>query len=75
MAKVIMKKTVYDGKIYHKAGETVEISDEKLKFYLERGYAYKVEVPKAIERSEPETKEEIPAETKEEKIVYKKKKK
>ena len=69
MAQVIMKKTVYDGKVYHRAGESVEITDEKAKMYIERGYATDV-VEKAVE-----TKEEVPAETKEEKIVYKKKKK
>jgi len=69
MAHVIMKKTVYDGKVYHRAGESVEITDEKAKMYIERGYATEI-AEKVVE-----TKEEIPAETKEEKIVYKKKKK
>lgn len=69
MAHVIMKKTVYDGKVYHRAGESVEITEEKAKMYIERGYAVVKSAPKA------EIKIEEPAETKEEKIVYKKKKK
>lgn len=70
MAHVIMKKTVYDGKVYHRAGESVEITDEKAKMYIERGYAVVKVAPAVVE-----TKVEVPAETKEEKIVYKKKKK
>lgn len=72
MVKLEMKKTVYDGKVYHKVNEIVEVTDEKAKMYIERGYAVaSQEVKPAI----VETKEEIPAETKEQKVVYKTKKK
>jgi len=42
MAKVLMLKTVYDGKVYHKDGEQVEISEEKFKSYIERGFAKEI---------------------------------
>lgn len=72
MIKLQMKKTVYDGKVYHKANEIVEVTDEKAKMYIERGYAFAHKEPKP---EIVETKEEVSVETKEQKVVYKTKKK
>jgi hypothetical protein len=77
MEKLLMKKTVYDGKIYHKAGELVEVSNEVAKWYLGKNFADKldskiVEELEAIESESEEIESEI--ETKEEKKVSRKRK-
>ena len=77
MEKLLMKKTVYDGKIYHKAGELVEVSNEVAKWYLGKNFAAKldskiVEELEAIESESEEIESEI--ETKEEKKVSRKRK-
>lgn len=61
MAKVLMLKTVFDGNIYHRAGQKIEINGETLKMYLQRNYATEIQ-----EKIESETV----IESKEEKIVY-----
>lgn len=79
MEKVLMKKTVHDGKVYHRAGELVEVKPEVAKWYLEKGFAVKL-LPKVEEAviedlQEPEIKIHADViETKEEKKVYKKRK-
>lgn len=75
MTKVLMQKTVFDGKVYHKSGQIVEIKDELAAFYYQRGFAVelKKEIIQELEYMEAEEKEEKPAiETKELK-VYKRK--
>jgi hypothetical protein len=81
MGKLLMKKTVYDGKVYHKAGELVEVSGNIEKWYLEKNYAAKLDnkIVQELEEMEAEIEsetEEIQAEieTKEEKKVYRKRK-
>lgn len=84
MEKLLMKKTVYDGKIYHKAGELVEVSNEVAKWYLDKNYAAKLDVKIVEELEEIESSnlkwsnsEEVELnliETKEEKKVYRKRK-
>ncbi len=81
MGKLLMKKTVYDGKVYHKAGELVEVSGPIEKWYLEKNYAAKLDnkIVQELEEMEAEIEsetEEIEAEieTKEEKKVYRKRK-
>ena len=77
MEKVLMKKTVHDGKVYHRAGELVEVKPEVAKWYLDKNFAVKLseKVEKAVieDLQHPEIEvEEI--ETKEEKKVYRKRK-
>lgn len=79
MEKVLMKKTVHDGKVYHRAGELVEVKPEVAKWYLEKGFAVKLsqKIEEAVieDLQEPEIKVEAEAiETKEEKKVYRKRK-
>lgn len=79
MEKVLMKKTVHDGKVYHRAGELVEVKPEVAKWYLEKGFAVKLspKVEEAVieDLQEPEIKIDADViETKEEKKVYKKRK-
>lgn len=77
MEKLLMKKTVYDGKIYHKAGELVEVSNEVAKWYLEKNYAAKLDTKIVEELEEIESESEAiesEIETKEEKKVYRKRK-
>lgn len=79
MEKVLMKKTVHDGKVYHRAGELVEVKPEVAKWYLDKGFAVKLspKVEKAVieDLQEPEIKIEAETiETKEEKKVYRKRK-
>jgi len=76
MAKVLMNRTVYDGKIYHRAGEKVNISGQILARYLSKNWASLIEE----EAEKVEIKEiEIPQaaeiiETKEKKFKSKKNK-
>lgn len=77
MENLLMKKTVYDGKIYHKAGELVEVKSDVAKWYLDKNYAAKldqkiVEELEEIESMPEQIESEI--ETKEEKKVYRKRK-
>lgn len=81
MGKLLMKKTVYDGKVYHKAGELVDVSGPIEKWYLEKNYAAKLDnkIVQELEEMEAEIEsetDEIEAEieTKEEKKVYRKRK-
>jgi hypothetical protein len=77
MEKLLMKKTVYDGKIYHKAGELVEVSNEVAKWYLEKNFAAKLDTKIVEELEEIESESEAiesEIETKEEKKVYRKRK-
>lgn len=79
MEKVLMKKTVHDGKVYHRAGDLVEVKPEVAKWYLEKGFAVKLspKVEEAVieDLQEPEIKIDADViETKEEKKVYKKRK-
>jgi hypothetical protein len=77
MEKLLMKKTVYDGKIYHKAGELVEVSNEVAKWYLEKNFAAKLDTKIVEELEEIEAESEAiesEIETKEEKKVYRKRK-
>jgi ribosomal protein L9 len=81
MEKLLMKKTVYDGKIYHKAGELVEVSNEVAKWYLGKNFAAKLDskIVEELEEMEAEIEKESEAieseiETKEEKKVYRKRK-
>jgi len=77
MEKLLMKKTVYDGKIYHKAGELVEVSNDVAKWYLEKNFAAKLDVKIVEELEEIESESESiesEIETKEEKKVYRKRK-
>lgn len=77
MEKLLMKKTVYDGKIYHKAGELVEVSNEVAKWYLDKNFAAKLDskIVEELEEIESESEEiESEIETKEEKKVYRKRK-
>lgn len=79
MEKVLMKKTVHDGKVYHRAGELVEVKPEVAKWYLEKNFAVKlsekVEADVIEDLQHPEIKIEAEAiETKEEKKVYRKRK-
>ena len=77
MEKLLMKKTVYDGKIYHKAGELVEVSNEVAKWYLGKNFAAKLDskIVEELEEIESELEAiESEIETKEEKKVYRKRK-
>ena len=77
MEKLLMKKTVYDGKIYHKAGELVEVSNEVAKWYLGKNFAAKLDskIVEELEKIESESEAiESEIETKEEKKVYRKRK-
>jgi hypothetical protein len=77
MEKLLMKKTVYDGKIYHKAGELVEVSNEVAKWYLGKNFAAKLDTKIVEELEEIESESEAiesEIETKEEKKVYRKRK-
>lgn len=79
MENVLMKKTVHDGKVYHRAGELVEVKPEIAKWYLDKGFAVKLspKIEEAVieDLQEPEIKIEAETiETKEEKKVYKKRK-
>jgi hypothetical protein len=77
MEKLLMKKTVYDGKIYHKAGELVEVSNEVAKWYLGKNFAAKLDskIVEELEEIESESEAiESEIETKEEKKVYRKRK-
>lgn len=77
MEKLLMNKTVYDGKIYHKAGELVQVSNDVAKWYLEKNYAAKLDnkIVQELEEIESESEEiESEIETKEEKKVYRKRK-
>lgn len=77
MEKLLMKKTVYDGKIYHKAGELVEVSNEVAKWYLGKNFAAKLDskIVEELEEIESESEAiEFEIETKEEKKVYRKRK-
>jgi hypothetical protein len=79
MEKVLMKKTVHDGKVYHRAGELVEVKPEVAKWYIEKNFAVKlsekVEAAVIEDLQEPEIKIEADTiETKEEKKVYRKRK-
>jgi predicted GNAT family acetyltransferase len=84
MAKLLMSKTVFDGKVYHKAGEIIEVKPEVEKWYLGKGFAKKLD-DKIIDELEeiessnlkwtnPEVIEPEVIETKEEKKVYRKRK-
>ena len=78
MAKLLMSRTVFDGKVYHKAGNIVEVKPEVEKWYLDKGFANKID-EKIIEELEeienaPEEVEPEVIETKEEKKVYRKRK-
>lgn len=74
MAKVLMLKTVYDGKVYHKAGEKVEISEEKFKSYIERGFAKEFVVEWEDKNQIIDSPVQVPTiETKEQKFKKKKK--
>lgn len=75
MTKVLMQKTVFDGKVYHKAGQIVEIKPELAAFYYSRGFAFelKEQIIEELEEIEAEEKEEKPAiETKEQKVSKRK---
>lgn len=79
MEKVLMKKTVHDGKVYHRAGELVEVKPEVAKWYLDKNFAVKlsekVEADVIEDLKHPEIKIEAETiETKEEKKVYRKRK-
>lgn len=77
MEKLLMKKTVYDGKVYHKAGELVEVKSDVAKWYLEKNYAAKLDqkIVEELEEMESEPEQiESEIETKEEKKVYRKRK-
>jgi hypothetical protein len=84
MAKLLMSRTVFDGKVYHRAGNIVEVKPEVEKWYLDKGFANKID-EKIIEELEeidssnlkwtnPEEVEPEIIETKEEKKVYRKRK-
>lgn len=75
MTKVLMQKTVFDGKVYHKAGEIVEIKDELAKFYYSRGFAFELKeeiIDELIELEEEEKQEKAEVETKELKVSKRK---
>lgn len=75
MTKVLMQKTVFDGKVYHKSGQIVEIKDELAAFYYSRGFAIEIkeQIIEELEEMETEQKEEKPAiETKEQKVSKRK---
>lgn len=77
MEKLLMKKTVYDGKVYHKAGELVEVKGDVAKWYLDKNYAAKLDNKIVQELEEIESESEViesEIETKEEKKVYRKRK-
>lgn len=77
MEKLLMKKTVYDGKVYHKAGELVEVKSDVAKWYLDKNYAAKLDqkIVEELEEMESEPEQiEAEIETKEEKKVYRKRK-
>jgi len=78
MGKLLMSRTVFDGKVYHKAGNIVEVKPEVEKWYLEKGFAYKFDDKIIEELEEIEEVEVMPEpeviETKEEKKVYRKRK-
>jgi hypothetical protein len=79
MEKVLMKKTVHDGKVYHRAGQLVEVKPDVAKWYLEKNFAVKlsekVEADVIEDLQHPEIKIEAETiETKEEKKVYRKRK-
>lgn len=70
-----MQKTVFDGKVYHKAGEIVEIKDDLAAFYYSRKFAFelKEDVVQQLGEIEAEEKEEKPViETKELKVSKRK---
>lgn len=78
MGKLLMSRTVFDGKVYHKAGNIVEVNSETEKWYLQKGFAYKfddkiIEELEEIEETEIANEPEV-IETKEEKKVYRKRK-
>ncbi len=75
MTKVLMQKTVFDGKVYHKSGQIVEIKDELAAFYYQRRFAVEIkeQIIDELEEMEAEQKEEKPAiETKELKVSKRK---
>lgn len=78
MGKLLMSRTVFDGKVYHKAGNIVEVKPEVEKWYLEKGFAYKFDDKIIEELEEIEDVAVMPEpeviETKEEKKVYRKRK-
>lgn len=63
-----MLKNVYDGIVYHKAGQEVDVTNDVAKWYFDKGFAveFKIDEP-TIEIKE----EKAQIETKEEKKVYK----
>lgn len=66
-----MLKTVYDGKVYHKSGQDVDVSNDIAKWYFEKGFAQEIKIDEPTIEITKEEKAEI--ETKEEKKVYKRK--
>lgn len=70
--KVKMIKTVFDGKVYHKAGQEVDITNDVAKWYFNNGYAEEIKIDEPTIEIVPE--QEV-IETKEEKKVYRKVKK
>ncbi len=75
MTKVLMQKTVFDGKVYHRAGQIVEIKDELAKFYYSRGFAFELKeeiIDELIEMEEEEKQEKAEIETKEQKVPKRK---
>ena len=75
MTKVLMQKTVFDGKTYHRAGQIVEIKDELAKFYYSRGFAFELKeeiIDELIEMEEEEKQEKAGIETKEQKVSKRK---
>jgi len=75
MTKVLMQKTVFDGKVYHRAGQIVEIKDELAKFYYSRGFAFELKeeiIDELIEMEEEEKQEKAEIETKEQKVSKRK---
>jgi len=70
--KVKMIKTVFDGKVYHKAGQEVDITNDVAKWYFNNGYAEEIKIDESTIEIVPE--QEV-IETKEEKKVYRKVKK
>lgn len=71
MAKVLMKRTVYDGIIYHHAGKEYDISGATLKKYLEKDWCDTVSSSKEVAESPIVSH----LESKEEKEVYETKEK
>jgi len=68
--KVKMIKNVYDGKVYHKAGQQVDITNDVATWYFSQGYAEKIHIDEPTIEIVKEEKAEI--ETKEEKVSKRK---